>query len=176
MAAVGCHCCLLIIRRTIITFSFWQKTGLIKPFESVEEYESFINDCIKIPKLDIIANTPLKKSRVKKGINERGEKFDSKWEFIAATYYREIEGKAVERNRTQFVTYLDENRKMRKWFWDLNVGGERYEIKGIFRERDLLKQQQYPEIKFIIKEDIEKMVDKLNAKLGTEWKNNFTAL
>jgi hypothetical protein len=159
-----------------MTFQFWQKTGIIKPFDSVEECDQFILDCVKIPKLDITVNTPLKRSRVKKGINERGEKFDSKWEFIAATYFRMIEGKIVERNRSQFVYYLDEKNKQRKWFWDLNVAGEKYEIKGIFRERDSLKQQQHTDIKFLIKEDIEKMIDALNAKFGKTWQGNFTEL
>jgi hypothetical protein len=156
-----------------MTWNFWQKTGIMRPFDSLEECDQFIEDCVKLPKIDVFRNTPLKRSRVKRGINERGEKFDSKWEFVAATYFREIEGKFVERNREQFVIYLDEKGKQRKWFWDLNVAGEHYEIKGIFRERDSLKQQQHPEIKFLIKEDIEKMIEKLNAKLGRVWNSNF---
>jgi hypothetical protein len=160
----------------LITFSFWQKTRIIKPFISVEEFEKFEEDCIKIPKLETFTNTPLKKSKVKKGINERGERFDSKWEFIAATYFREIEGKVVERNRTEFVIYIDEKNIQRKWFWDLTVAGEKYEIKGIFREKDYQKQIQHPEIKFLINDDIKRMVSELDKKIGKGWRNNFTEL
>jgi hypothetical protein len=159
-----------------MTFDFWKNTHTIRPFQSVEEFEQYEEDCIKIPKINIFVNTALNKSRVKKGVNSRSEHFDSFFEFTFVEYMRTLKGHNVERNaKMHSLPYIDHTGKSRKFFPDFIVDGTFYEIKGRFTETDRCKFDQHPEVKWIFAADIELMRIELDSQLP-DWKNEFVQL
>jgi hypothetical protein len=126
-----------------------------------EDYDVWIEE---IDKLDIPdpRYTPIKKSEIKKGIAE-GIKFDSVWEYIVYIYYKKIKCIPCERNRTEFLLYIDPKGKTRKFFPDFLVSGKLLEVKGQFRPNDMCKMEQCPQVEFIdaeaikpIKKEVEK--------------------
>ena len=73
-----------------MNLDFWKKTGQIRPFKTVEQFEKFEEDLMKLPSLKSFTNTPLKKSTIRRGVNIQSEKFDSFFEFIFITLNLEI--------------------------------------------------------------------------------------
>jgi hypothetical protein len=159
-----------------MTYKFWKDTLTIRPFQSVEEFEKYEQDCIKIPKINIFVNTALRKSRVKKGVNSRSERFDSFFEYTFVEYMRTLKGHNVERNhKTQSLPYIDQVGKARKFYPDFVVDGIFYEIKGRFTETDRCKFDQHPEVKWIFAADIDMMSKELDSQLP-DWRNDFIQL
>jgi len=156
-----------------MTYDFWQKTGMIKPFTSIEQFEKYEADLCKLPKLDMYANTALKKSKIKKGVNILSEKFDSFAEFTLVQYMRLIKGYVVERNKKMyFLTYVDQNGKVCKFYPDFVINGKFAECKGKMSDKDLCKLQQCPEVEWYFQSEIEIMSKELN-KAFPDWRSEF---
>jgi hypothetical protein len=157
-----------------VNLDFWKKTGQIRPFKTVEQFEKFEEDLMKLPSLKSFTNTPLKKSTIRRGVNIQSEKFDSFFEFIFITYKRKIEFAHVERNcKSQFLFYTDAKGKSRKFYPDFIVNGMFYEVKGQFRENDRRKMEQCAEVTWVFKEDIQKMEAELDSAFGKSWRSEF---
>jgi hypothetical protein len=86
-----------------------------------------------------------------------GESFDSKYEAYVYCYYKKIKCIPIERNKTEWLPYVDEAGKKRKWFFDFIIGGEPTEVKGYFRITDEMKQRQNPTVKFLTSVEINPM-------------------
>ena len=145
----------------------------MKPFSSVEEYEKFEEDLCKLPHLDIYANTSLKRTKVKKGVNTLSERFDSFAEYTLVTYMRTIKMYLVERNqKTQFLSYVDQNGKVCKFYPDFTINGRFAEVKGRMNEKDHCKLTQCHDVDWYFQDDINKMAAELD-KVSPEWRANF---
>ena len=107
----------------------------------------------------------------KKGIMD-GEKLDSMWEGAVYAYYKYVKGVFIERNHTEWVPYVDDNGKKRKFYPDFKLFGRFIEVKGIYRAADRCKMTQHPEIEFIDKTNIKPIWDELNKKLPN-WKKDY---
>lgn len=101
-----------------------------------------------------------------------GETFDSKWEYAFYRYHKEVCGDIIKRNHSEWFPYYDNNGKQRKFYYDFDVNSVPYEVKGIFRESDLLKQQSTAGIVvFVTGDDIKPMMKELDAKVPT-WRTD----
>lgn len=157
----------------IMTYEYWKSAVTMKPFENVEQFDKFSEDLCKLPSINTFANTSLKKSKIKKGVNSRSEKFDSFAEYTFAQYMRLIKGFAVERNhQTQFLTYIDEKGKQRKFYPDFIVNGLYCEIKGRYSEKDICKKDQHPEVEWYFQPQINEMAAELDKNFKN-WKDDF---
>ena len=97
-----------------MTLDYWKKTGQIKPFATVEEFETFAEELIKDSSTPIKPNSPLHKAIAKKGI-ANGVQYDSFAEFTFMKYEEKINHATVERNnKAKFLIYIDEQCKQRK--------------------------------------------------------------
>lgn len=154
-----------------INFDFWKKTHQIKPFQSIEEWEEFEKDCCKLPSLEPFINSPLKKSKIKRGI-AAGDKFDSFSEYVFKTYFTKIKGYVVERNQSIKLPYTDTTGKLRKYIPDFIVNGIFMEVKGRITPLDQLKQAAHPEVIWIFQSEIEQMKKDLNNQFPG-WEADF---
>lgn len=155
-----------------MTLDFWKKTGGIKPFETVEEFEAYEEALIHEVEVPLKVNSPLHRAIVKKGI-ANGVQYDSFAEYTFMKYQELICHSIVERNnKSKFLPYIDEECKQRKWYPDFMVNGVFYEVKGIMRPKDFQKKAQHPEVEWIFTEDCNKMAKELNEKFPN-WKNDF---
>jgi len=155
-----------------MNLDFWKKTGTIKPF-TLEEWDQFTEDIVKLPKLDSFINTPMRKSKVKKGVNVQSEKFDSFTEFAFVQYQRLIQFAIVERNvKSLFFHYTDTNGKMCKFFPDFLVNGVPVEIKGRLSEKDRCKLEQCTNVVWYFQADVNRMMGELDAKIPN-WRSDF---
>ena len=155
-------------------YNFWKKTGQIKPFISVEEFEKYCQDIVTDSSTTpaIKSNTPLHKSNIKKGYS-KGNKYDSFAEFTFCSYMERIKGFFVERNQKSiFLPYTDETGKTRKYYPDFIVNGVFYEVKGRIRPKDEQKRRQHPEVVFVFQSEINDMAKELD-KSCTGWRNDF---
>ena len=156
-----------------MTFEQWKQTGIIKPFSSVEEWEQYEKDCLLLPSLQSFVNSPLRKSKIKRGLTNRGEKMDSFFEFTFISYMRLVKGYIVERNnKTSFLIYTDTDGKQKKFYPDFTVNGNLAEVKGRFTEKDQCKKDQHPEVNWYFSKDIKSMREELN-QLYPDWKSDF---
>lgn len=158
-----------------MTYEYWKKTSTIKPFISVEEFEEYEKDLLKLPNLSSFVNTPLHKSKIKKGMTGRGESVDSFWEYIFITYMRQIKGYVVERNHKSFLNYITPDGKQAKFYPDFCCNGIWSEIKGRFTDKDKAKKEQHPEVQWYFSEDIKLMKEELNKKISN-WDSDFLQL
>jgi hypothetical protein len=154
-----------------MTFDFWKKTGIMKPFETIEEWEEYEKDCCKLPSIDHFVNSPMHKTKIKKGISA-GDKFDSFSEFVLKTYFTKVKGYVVERNTIQKLPYTDMNGKIRNYIPDFIVNGIFYEVKGRVNPLDLIKKQAHPEVEWVFQDEIEKMKKKLDENFP-DWRSDF---
>lgn len=153
-------------------FNFWKKTGLIKPFNSVEEFTTYCQDIVRDPSVSIKVNAALHKSNIKKGIS-KGNKFDSFAEFTFCTYMEKVNHFIVERNnKVAFLPYYDETGKVRKYYPDFIVNGTFYEVKGRIRPKDELKMRQHPEVIFVFQDEINEMAKTLDEDYKG-WRADF---
>lgn len=153
-------------------FNFWKKTGTIKPFSSIDEFDKYCDDIIKEPDVAVKANTAIHKSNIKKGY-ARGNKYDSFAEFTFCTYMEKIKLYSVERNdKIEFLLYTDEMGKTRKYYPDFIVNGAYYEVKGRLRPKDELKRRQHPEVTFVFQDEINEMAKELDDKIEN-WREDF---
>jgi hypothetical protein len=154
-------------------FEFWRKTHTVKPFENMEDFYKFEIDCCKVSELDIQAPAAMKKSRIKRGISD-GNSFDSFWEYTFFKYMRDVEGQSIERNKTDWIAYVGPDGKQHRFYYDFLCGGLKYEIKGQFRESDIEKMKQCPQVIFIQGDEIKRMKEALTNKFGKIWEADFT--
>jgi hypothetical protein len=154
-----------------MNFEFWKRTGVIKPFESIEEWEQYTEDCCKLPSLESFVNSPMKKSKIRKGI-AAGDKFDSFSEFVMKCYFTKIKGYVVERNHIIKLPYMDNSGKQRNYIPDFTVNGIFYEVKGRFTTLDQIKQASHPEVHWIFQEEINQMKKELNEQYPG-WDTDF---
>ena len=156
-------------------FDYWKKTLKIKPFKTIEDWNAFEKDCCKLPSVDAEVKAPaaMKKSKIHKGFDEYGNKFDSEYEFVAAQYFRKCKGLVVERNKTEWLAYYTDDGKLHRWLWDFRIGGILYEIKGRLTHNDTLKMKAHPDVKWIFGEEIKMMRKELDEK-HPGWLKNFT--
>ncbi len=138
----------------------------------VEDIDNFIDsiDSLGNISLSLYPNT-VKASSIKKGVYN-GEKFDSKWEAIVYIYYKKIQNVPCERNSESFVIYYDRQGKERKFFPDFLINGSYVEVKGRYRELDLLKKEQHPEIMFIDSTSIKPLKEAVD-KAFPSWKQDY---
>lgn len=102
-----------------------------------------------------------------------GIKFDSKWEYAFYRYHKEIAGNVIYRNKTEWYPYRDSAGMERRFYYDFTLNGQPYEVKGIFRERDLLKQQATSGlVTFVSGNDIKPLIKELNAK-SPNWESDY---
>lgn len=155
-----------------MTLDYWKKTGQIKPFATVEEFETFTEELIKDSSTPIKPNSPLHKAIAKKGI-ANGVQYDSFAEFTFMRYEEKINHATVERNnKAKFLIYIDDQCKQRKWYPDFLVNGIFYEVKGLMRPKDHLKKSQHPEVEWIFSEDCKRMAQELDDKCPG-WRSDF---
>lgn len=133
----------------------------------------YIAEIDQIPEIKCYPNTGSGANgpQGKKGTMD-GEQFDSMWEGAVYAYYRYIKGMFIERNHSEWVPYVDENGKRRKFYPDFKMFNKFIEVKGIYRGTDLCKMQQHPEIDFIDKISIQPILEELNKKLPN-WKKDY---
>jgi hypothetical protein len=115
---------------------------------TVEEHQDRISSIDEIPDFSIKRNAPLGHAIAKKGTMD-GEKFDSKWEAAFYIYHSKIKCVPCERNHIEYLSYVDDGGKLRKWFPDFKVSGKWFEVKGFFRPSDMHKMEQHPEVEFV---------------------------
>jgi len=151
-------------------YEHWKKTGKLKVFDTEKEFEKYGQDLCSLPSLDAFVNTPFLKSNVKRGILD-GERFDSQWEAAFYVWAKEVKGWTVQRNRSEFLLYIDNN-KQKKFFPDFICNGRYYEIKGVWRETDVKKQEQCPFVEFLSSSEIAEIMDAL-AKEVPNWKDRY---
>ena len=95
-------------------YNFWKKTGQIKPFTSVEEFNKYCQDIVSdsssVP--NIKANAALHKSNIKKGYS-KGNKYDSFAEFTFCTFTKTWKEKGVtqEEIKLEIDNFLEESEK-----------------------------------------------------------------
>ena len=156
-------------------FNYWKKTQKIKPFETMKDWNDFVEDCCKLPSLQADIKNPaaMKKSKIHKGIDEYGNKLDSEYEFVVAEYFRKIKGFVVERNKTEWLPYYTDDGKLHKWIWDFRIAGLIYEVKGRLTDNDSLKMKTHPNVIWIFGEDVKEMRKELDEK-HPGWMTNFT--
>ena len=159
-----------------MTIDYWRKTNQMKPFNSVEEFEKFEDDLLKLPSLKSFSNSPLGKSKIRKGVNLLSEKFDSFAEYTFVTYMREIKHFIVERNiKTYFLTYIDQNGKICKFYYDFKINGIPSEVKGRLTDKDRCKLEQCPDVKWYFQNEINNMGNELD-RIIPNWRTNFIQL
>lgn len=101
-----------------------------------------------------------------------GQSFDSMWELAFYRYHKEIMFHSVQRNYKDFVTYIDHTGEARKFYYDFVVNGEKYEVKGIWRDKDLAKKAACESfIHFVDKVQIIPMIKELNKKFPN-WRDD----
>ena len=101
-----------------------------------------------------------------------GQFFDSMWELAFYRYHKEIMFHSVQRNYKDFVTYIDHTGEARKFYYDFVVNGEKYEVKGIWRDKDLAKKAACESfIHFVDKVQIIPMIKELNKKFP-KWRDD----
>ena len=158
---------------TIMTFDYWKSAVQMRPFESVEQFDKFQEDLLKLPSIPLPNMASMKKQKIKKGTNSRSEKFDSFAEYTFAQYMRLIKGYTVERNnQTLFLPYIDEGGKQRKFYPDFIVNGLFCEVKGRYSDKDKCKREQHPEVVWYFQPEINSMEAELNEK-HKGWKSDF---
>jgi hypothetical protein len=156
-----------------MNWDFWKKTHQIKPFNSLEEWDSYVEDSLKLPNLDLAINSPMKKSKVKKGIDIMSNKYDSFAEYTLFQYMRLIKGYVVERNKSQYLHYIDLKGKMRKYYYDFTINGAPAEVKGRITDNDRCKLEQCTNVTWYFQSDINIMAAELNKQFPG-WKEDFT--
>lgn len=154
-----------------MNFDFWKKTGLIKPFNSLEEWQKYEEDCCKLPQIEPFKNSPLKKSKIKRGMSA-GDKFDSFSEFTFKAYFTKIKRYVVERNTSVKLTYFDDTGKQRNYIPDFMVNGIFYEVKGRVNPLDLIKKEAHPEVEWVFQAEIEEMKKELDDQYPG-WRDEF---
>lgn len=110
-----------------------------------------------------------------KGYGKDGTKFDSKWEYAYYIWKKDIKGEFIERNdHEDFIEYTDTNGKLRKFYPDFRVA-DGYcftEIKGIWRDADLCKKDQCPQVRFLDGNDLKPIIQEVNKKIPN-WKDSY---
>jgi hypothetical protein len=154
-----------------MTFDFWRKTHILRPFETVEEWEQFTEDCCELPSLEPLINSPMKRSHIKKGI-ANGDRFDSFAEYTLMSYFTKIRGYVVERNYTSKLHYIDTDGKQKGYIPDFIVNGVFYEVKGRVTPTDQLKQAANPSVIWVFQPDINEMAKELDARFS-DWRSDF---
>jgi len=138
---------------------------------TIEQMEEFIEQSEDLDMPEPRVNAALKKSPIKKGMMD-GEKFDSQWEAAVWIYYKKIKCVPCERNRIEVLVYFDINGKKRKFIPDFKISGRFVEVKGQYRDSDLAKMEQHPEVEFIDSTNIGPLLTEVN-KLFPNWKNDY---
>ena len=114
----------------------------------VSENEDRIRTILDVSFKTLRPNNPLSGPIAKRGFGD-GEKFDSKAEFVVYLYYKKVLMRPIERNRTEWLPYVDENGKTRRFYPDFKADGKYLEVKGFWRTADLKKQEAHPEVVFV---------------------------
>ncbi|MCF0125428.1 MAG: hypothetical protein HUJ68_06695 [Clostridia bacterium] len=153
-------------------YQLWKTTGILKPFNTVEEFEQFEKDLFESPDPLIKKAAPKGRSNIKRGYYH-GNKYDSFAEFTFCSYMEKVMLYNVERNERQnFLLYLDENGKSRKYYPDFIVNGGYCEVKGRMRPKDELKRRQHPEVVWYFQPEINEMAKVLDEKFPG-WRDEF---
>jgi hypothetical protein len=101
-----------------------------------------------------------------------GCQFDSMWEYAFYRYHKEIKGSVITRNETEYIPYIDENGKNRKFYYDFVVDGMPYEVKGIMRPTDMAKMQATGgQVTFVTKVEMQPILKELSQRYPN-WKND----
>jgi hypothetical protein len=151
---------------------YWKRTGSLKPFKEVADFETWAKELIEFPNVELKRNTPTKRATAKKGM-ALGVKYDSFAEYTFMRYQELIKHSVVERNQLKkFLTYIDDDCKQRKWYPDFIVNGVFYEVKGIMRPKDVCKKAQHPEVEWIFMEDTKKEAKELDEAFP-DWRSEF---
>ena len=130
----------------------------------VQEHEERIRTIADLDVKGSRPNTAVTGPIAKRGFGD-GEKFDSKAEFIVYLYYKKVLLAPIERNRTEWLPYVDDVGKQRKFYPDFKAAGKFLEVKGYWRPADIKKQEAHPEVQFVDasvygrwRKDVEKVV------------------
>ena len=101
-----------------------------------------------------------------------GVHFDSKWEYAYYLYIKNIEGRSIERNTSDYLFYIDAAGKRRRFYYDFTVDGCPVEVKGIFRANDTLKMEQCPQVTFIYGATMQAIIKTIKKEFP-EWEKDF---
>ena len=94
------------------------------------------------------------------------------WEYAFYRYHKEIKGSVITRNETEYIPYIDENGKNRKFYYDFVVDGMPYEVKGIMRPTDMAKMQATGgQVTFVTKVEMQPILKELSQRYPN-WKND----
>lgn len=144
-------------------------------YASIEDTRNAIEDTKKqIARNKVInktsRNNPVGK-RSNPGIAE-GIKFDSMSEYIFYAYTKYIEHKPIVRNLQDSFTYIFGGEE-HKFFPDFKVSGKYFEVKGIFSDMDIAKQNYTSNlVTFVTTKEIAPMRKALNKDYPI-WKQNY---
>lgn len=141
-----------------------------------DDYSAWERSMDVEPNFDVLPDgknaSGLRGPQGKKGYYD-GVKFDSMWEYAFYRYHKEICGDVITRNHDEWVPYYDEKGQQRKFFYDFVVNSIPYEVKGILRPSDLLKQQASSGIvTFVLGSEIKPMMKELDAN-SPNWREDY---
>lgn len=136
-----------------------------------DDIDAYVETISDLKEIDCMPNTASHNAQGKKG-QYNGIKFDSKLEFIFYLYNLRIKGVPIERNTTEYLDYVDEHCKKRKFYPDFKMLGKFYEIKGFYRERDNCKKTQHPEVEFLTQAEMKPMIEEVYKKFP-HWEDEY---
>lgn len=103
----------------------------------------------------------------------KGIQFDSYWEFAFYLWCTEIKNYICIRNTTDSFKYTDSHNKVSNFYPDFKVNGEYYEIKGVYRQNDLLKKDAtLGLVNFIGPTEIKPIIQEVYKKIPS-WKDRY---
>ena len=104
----------------------------------------------------------------------KGIEFDSKWEYAYYRWATEIKNWSVTRNTSDFFNYRDAEGKNKKFYPDFKCNGNYVEVKGIYRENDVLKRNAtLGKVQFIGPTEIKPIIKELKERIP-KWLDDFT--
>lgn len=132
----------------------------ITTLPSIKKYKTRVSKC------------GLGKSQGTKGV-ARGMEFDSYWEFAWYIYQTDIQGNIVTRNTKNCFHYTNEDNIRSNFYPDFKMGGQFYEIKGIFRTNDLLKKEAtIGLVIFVGPDEMKPIINEVNRRFP-DWKDEY---
>ena len=138
---------------------------------TVEEMDKYVDEIGENIEFRHPIYTPLGKSLIEKGSYDSID-FDSKWEAAFYIYWKEIKGCVVHRNKEDYIIYMSSEGKERKFYYDFTVNGEKYEVKGRFRQSDFDKLNQCTEVTFVSGNEMKEIIKVVN-KFKPNWRNEY---
>lgn len=141
---------------------------------SPDEWDQYLDNFDTIDDVKCAPNWTSRSAQGMKG-EARGLSFDSKWEYVYYIWKKDIRGEYIERNNKgeDYLEYTDSTGKMRKFYPDFKTSDYPYtEIKGRWRDNDLCKMEQCPQVKFIDGVEMKPIIKEVYEKIP-HWEEDY---